>query len=295
MPDASPFTRPHLTSPRSATLSNDDFAGTSRRPVPAPSGGRRSNPRTPRGGRQARGIPRRRVRHRPKPGRPSASPCPCRPHGRTPIWPNAARISPPWPLPSAGARSHSTSYASWPMSPPRKRTRSSVRIAVTCSVRQLAELARSKGESRRASTDKGRDGRWLRFSDTFRTVTAQLPPESYAEVRACLEARARQIPSDGEVPWDQTAVRGVSRVGAPQRRYRATGCSSLRRGARAARNSDRRDVGARGRTRTRRADCARRRTASRLRRHHRRRRRRRRRADHVRGAGQTMAHQCPAA
>ncbi len=75
--------------------------------------------------------------------------------------------------------------------------------AVTSSVRQLTELARSTGEARRASTDKGPAGRWLRFSDTFRTVTAQLPPESYAEVRACLEARARQIPSDGEVPWDQ--------------------------------------------------------------------------------------------
>ena len=46
-----------------------------------------------------------------------------------------------------------------------------------CSVRQLAELAR-------------------------RSVTAQLPAESYAEVRPSLEGRARKIPSDGETPWD---------------------------------------------------------------------------------------------
>ena len=34
-------------------------------------------------------------------------------------------------------------------------------------------------------------------------MTVQLPPESFAETRACLEARARRIPSDGETPWDQ--------------------------------------------------------------------------------------------
>ena len=43
----------------------------------------------------------------------------------------------------------------------------------------------------------------VRFNDTFRTVTAQLPPESYAEVRSSLEARAKQMPSDGETRWDQ--------------------------------------------------------------------------------------------
>ena len=34
-------------------------------------------------------------------------------------------------------------------------------------------------------------------------MSVQLPPESFAQTRACLEARARQIPSDGETPWDQ--------------------------------------------------------------------------------------------
>ncbi len=34
-------------------------------------------------------------------------------------------------------------------------------------------------------------------------MSVQLPPESFAETRACLEARARTVPSDGETPWDQ--------------------------------------------------------------------------------------------
>ena len=55
-----------------------------------------------------------------------------------------------------------------------------------CTVRQLAELARSRSK-RDLQAAKDYEGRWLRFSDSFRTVTAQLPPESYAEVRASLE------------------------------------------------------------------------------------------------------------
>ena len=34
-------------------------------------------------------------------------------------------------------------------------------------------------------------------------MTVQLPPESYAETRTCLETRARSVPTDGETPWDQ--------------------------------------------------------------------------------------------
>ena len=40
----------------------------------------------------------------------------------------------------------------------------------------------------------------MRFNDAFRTMSVQLPAESYAEVRACLEARAHAIPSDGRDP-----------------------------------------------------------------------------------------------
>ena len=67
-----------------------------------------------------------------------------------------------------------------------------------CTVRQLSELARSKAEP--APTY---ERRFLRFNDQCRTMTVQLPSESYAETRACLHARARQIPSDGETPLDQ--------------------------------------------------------------------------------------------
>ncbi len=54
-----------------------------------------------------------------------------------------------------------------------------------------------------ASARSEHDRRFLRFNEAHRTVTVQLPPESFAETRACLEARARAVPSDGETPWDQ--------------------------------------------------------------------------------------------
>jgi hypothetical protein len=71
------------------------------------------------------------------------------------------------------------------------------------SVRELAQLARSR---RKASAETARadyDARSLRFNESFRTVTAQLPAETFAEVRGTLEAHAREVPSDGETPWDQ--------------------------------------------------------------------------------------------
>ena len=80
-----------------------------------------------------------------------------------------------------------------------------------CSVRQLADLARATRSA--AGGDGGvvgggvgggdRDRRFLRFNDRFRTLSIQLPGDSYAEARACLETRARRMPSDGETPWDQ--------------------------------------------------------------------------------------------
>lgn len=72
-----------------------------------------------------------------------------------------------------------------------------------CSVHQLAQLCRSRKGASSASAKADYERRSVRFNDTFRTVTAQLPPESYAEVRSSLEARARQLPSDGETRWDQ--------------------------------------------------------------------------------------------
>ena len=74
--------------------------------------------------------------------------------------------------------------------------------ALECSVRELSELARSRRDQ--AGVGPGDDARRsLRFNDSFRTVTVQLPPASYAEARATLEGRARELPTDGETPWDQ--------------------------------------------------------------------------------------------
>jgi hypothetical protein len=72
--------------------------------------------------------------------------------------------------------------------------------AEECSVVELAQLARRQKAAPSAPT---RDTRSLRFNDTFQTVTAQLPAESYAEVRTTLESEAKRLPSDGETPWDQ--------------------------------------------------------------------------------------------
>jgi hypothetical protein len=77
------------------------------------------------------------------------------------------------------------------------------------SVRELAEVARSHREApgpSQAALDH--DRRSLRFNDTFRTMTVQLPPESFAETRNCIESIARDVPSDGETPWDQRMCDG---------------------------------------------------------------------------------------
>ena len=80
------------------------------------------------------------------------------------------------------------------------------------SARELAEVAATSAPTRGSggplTSAEQHERRSVRFNDTFRTVTAQLPAESYAETRACLEARAQKIPSDGETPWDQRLCDG---------------------------------------------------------------------------------------
>jgi len=78
--------------------------------------------------------------------------------------------------------------------------------AKECSVRQLADIARTSAQRAGSPSPSERsehDRRYLRCNDTFRTMTVQLAPESYAEARGVLETRARQVLSDGETPWDQ--------------------------------------------------------------------------------------------
>lgn len=94
-----------------------------------------------------------------------------------------------------------------------------------CSVHQLAQLSRARKGASSASAKKDYETRSVRFNDTFRTVTAQLPPESYAEVRSILEARAKEMPSDGETRWDQRVCDAFLEI------VRSAGRSGSARGA----------------------------------------------------------------
>ncbi len=77
--------------------------------------------------------------------------------------------------------------------------------AQECSVRQLADLARASCATvSLPATRSEHDRRILALQRALPHHDAsQLPPESFAETRTCLEARARQVPSDGETRWDQ--------------------------------------------------------------------------------------------
>jgi Domain of unknown function (DUF222)/HNH endonuclease len=76
-----------------------------------------------------------------------------------------------------------------------------------CSLRELTEIARCEAERARtrapSSSPSAHDGRFVRCNDAHRTITAQLPADSYAEAKACIDAQLRQIPSEGETPLDQ--------------------------------------------------------------------------------------------
>jgi hypothetical protein len=76
-------------------------------------------------------------------------------------------------------------------------------LARECTVRQLQEVARTEGGAPRSRAETDHEARSVRFNDSCRTVTAQLPPESYVSVKSRLETRARELPSDGETRWDQ--------------------------------------------------------------------------------------------
>ncbi len=81
------------------------------------------------------------------------------------------------------------------MWPPLRPSASCVEQAKGHSVRELVDIARMSAEARDAAGRSAparseHDRRYLRFNDAFRTLTVQLPAESYAETKACLEARA---------------------------------------------------------------------------------------------------------
>jgi len=65
----------------------------------------------------------------------------------------------------------------------------------------VARAERGAPSSRAETDHEARVGQ--NSHDGFPTVTAQLPPESYAQVKSCLESEPRALPSDGETRWDQ--------------------------------------------------------------------------------------------
>jgi hypothetical protein len=85
------------------------------------------------------------------------------------------------------------------------------------SVRELAVLAGSMRAAAPRDPVVEQERRSLRCNEAVRTMTVQLPPESFAEARSRLESIAKEIPSgDGEVSWDQRmadAFMGLVRCG----------------------------------------------------------------------------------
>jgi hypothetical protein len=85
------------------------------------------------------------------------------------------------------------------------------------SVRELAVLARTRRNAPLPDAAADHERRSLRCNDAVRTMTVQLPPESFAEARRRLEAMAKEVPSgDGETSWDQRmadAFMGLIRSG----------------------------------------------------------------------------------
>jgi Domain of unknown function (DUF222)/HNH endonuclease len=75
-------------------------------------------------------------------------------------------------------------------------------------VRQLQDVARIERGAPRSRAEADHEARSLRFNDNFHTVTAQLPAESYFEVKSDLETRARALSSDGDTRWDQRLCDG---------------------------------------------------------------------------------------
>lgn len=98
-------------------------------------------------------------------------------------------------------------------------------LAPQCSVRQFADVAQrdAPGAVSAPSSAHEHQRRAVRFNDACRTMTAHLPAEAYAEVRAGLEASAKAIPSDGKTRFEQrladalvAVVRASRRRGGPR-------------------------------------------------------------------------------
>ena len=80
--------------------------------------------------------------------------------------------------------------------------------ALGSTVRELAEMARGVA-AERSEGRTGASGQYLRFNDTCRTMTVQLPADAYAETRACIDARTKALPDAPEAtPLDERRCDG---------------------------------------------------------------------------------------
>src|ERR1700728_2623907 len=70
-------------------------------------------------------------------------------------------------------------------------------------VRELSEVARTSAARARCAwvsqARSHRDGRYLRFNDERRTVSAQLPKDAYAQAKACVDAYGDGVASESEM------------------------------------------------------------------------------------------------
>ncbi|HUC04116.1 MAG TPA: DUF222 domain-containing protein [Acidimicrobiales bacterium] len=80
-----------------------------------------------------------------------------------------------------------------------------------CSVRQLAALATRRARPRERDPQSPPEGRYLRFNDDLRTISAKLLPADYAMVRETIVRQAKSLPHDGITPWDQRLADGLVR------------------------------------------------------------------------------------
>jgi hypothetical protein len=94
--------------------------------------------------------------------------------------------------------------------------------AVERSVVQLLGLARDARGAPDDTAETDHSARYLRFNDTRRTVTAQLPADQYAQVREAISAKAKEAPSDGETRWDQRLCDALVRLCRPSAAVRKT-------------------------------------------------------------------------
>ena len=78
--------------------------------------------------------------------------------------------------------------------------------------REDRSLDKAAGAGSEHESDSEHERGYLRFNDEHRTLSAQLPPDRYAEVKSFLEARAKDVPTDGETPWDQRLCDGFLEV-----------------------------------------------------------------------------------